>query len=144
MELKNHLKKSLLLLIYTISINLYYTQNTKLNFNTESKWYYNEHTQLGEMIPGSEKEVKATFTIIEEKKSIILKRDIYDDGKYQKSKYNIINFVEATDNENFIIFKGVDLIRKEYSEIIIYKDGSAATFSTKCIPERCIEFYSYY
>lgn len=68
MELKNHLKKSLLLLIYTISINLYYTQNTKLNFNTESKWYYNEHTQLGEMIPGSEKEVKATFTIIEEKK----------------------------------------------------------------------------
>jgi len=136
------MKKNLLFLFF---FSIFQCFSQKYNFNTESKWFLNEYTGKGEQIQGSESTVKTTLTLHTDKKIMFIERNIYDDnGNYLKTKVNQYNIIEVLERDYDFLFKTADLLYRQYVEILLAKDASYLSVSTKCDSKNCSEFNAYY
>ena len=116
----------------------------KYQFNTESKFFLNEYTGNGELINGSESKVKTTLTLYLDNNLIFIQRDVYENEKYSNSRVNQFNIIEVIERDDSYLFKTADLLYRQYIEIILGKDTTYLTVSTKCDSKNCSEFNAYY
>ncbi|MFC6269875.1 hypothetical protein [Frigoriflavimonas asaccharolytica] len=116
----------------------------KIHFENESKWFINEFTGNAEIIEGSNSKVKTTVTLHLDKKIIFVERDVFKNNAYSHSRVNQYNIIEVIEQENNLLFKVADLLYRQYVEIILAKDDTYLSISTKCDSKNCPEFDAYY